>query len=129
MPNLPVACHVCQWDTKSMATTDDWARVAEAARDRRVRQLRLTVKQATTRCGVSDTTWTHLDKGQPVSARTLISASEALGDPDALQRVLDGGEPAWPAVDDGGDPASQIAALRAEVAQLTELVTRLLPPD
>ena len=119
----------CQWDTKSMATTDDWARVAEAARDRRVRQLRLTVKQATTRCGVSDTTWTHLEKGQPVSARTLISASEALGDPDALQRVLDGGEPAWPAVDDGGDPASQIAALRAEVAQLTELVTRLLPPD
>lgn len=81
----------------------------------------LTQAEAAKRAGVSDTTWTQIERGQPVSERSLAKISQALwGNPRAGADILAGkAAPEAPPPETPRDDLVQV------VLDLTEEVRRL----
>lgn len=73
---------------------DGGQRLAQAVRARRLAMGGMTQAQAASRAGVSDTTWNQIERGQPVSDRSLAKVSQALWeDAGAGTAILEGAEP------------------------------------
>lgn len=104
-----------------MTMTSEIQSIADGIRRRR-KELHLTQSDASQRAGVSNTTWSKLERGEwPFSQRTLRSVCEVLDWPVSAIETLRQGEWPMPARNASGDDGDLARRLDRVIGELEEI--------